>query len=243
VSTGVPEGLRERVAAWQAGRLEVAAPRDAATVILLRDTPAGLEVLLLRRAASLAFAGGRYVFPGGTLAPGDERWQGPLPPGWAELLGSGDDRLARAVVGAAVRETAEECGVWLGGCPAPPGPPTVEGLPLGTDLLRPWAHWITPEFEPRRYDTRFLVAAVPDGQQPRSATGETDDARWVRPAHADRLAMLPPTAHTLGELAGFDTVAQVLATAREIRPVRPVAAVVDGEIRLLMPWHAEYPRP
>src|SRR5262249_41888038 len=58
------------------------------------------------------------------------------------------------------------------------------GLALRADLLRPWAHWITPEAEPRRYDTRFFVAAVPAGQRARHVTGEADEASWLRPADA-----------------------------------------------------------
>ena len=58
------------------------------------------------------------------------------------------------------------------------------GLVLRSDLLRPWAHWITPEFEPKRFDTRFFVAAVPTGQRPRDVSGEADDTVWLPVAAA-----------------------------------------------------------
>jgi 8-oxo-dGTP pyrophosphatase MutT (NUDIX family) len=243
VSHALPEGVAARLSAWQSGGAEVAPVRDAATVVLLRDTAAGPEVLLLRRAAALAVAGGMWVFPGGVVSPGDGDWHGDLPTGWAATLATGDEALARALVGAAIRETAEECGVWLAGGPVPDGAPRVAGRRVSTDGLRPWAHWITPDFEPRRYDTRFLVAALPAGARPVIRTAETDDLRWVRPGDTPGLPMLPPTAHTLADLASYPTVAAVLAAPREVSVVRPVAVVVNGKARLAMPWDPGYPAP
>ena len=197
------------------GRGDVAAARDAATVVLLRDRidrVAGLEVYLLRRAPSMAFAAGMHVFPGGSVDSRDAghptgasefSWAGPAPDRWAAWLGC-DEPLARALVCAAVRETFEESGILLAG----PSPDAVVGdttdagweadrlalidrtlsfaemlarrdLVLRTDLLRVWGHWITPEFEPRRFDTRFFVAAVPDGQRTRDVGGEADQVVWM----------------------------------------------------------------
>ena len=256
-----------------------AAPRDAATVVLLRDRAAGgVEAYLLRRVGSMAFAAGMHVFPGGSVDPRDRAlpdaaWSGPPPTHWAGVL-SADESLTRALVCAAVRETFEESGVLLAG----PAPGAVvadttdrsweadrralldrslafadllgrRGLVLRADLLRPWAHWVTPETEERRYDTRFFVAAVPRGQRPREVGGEADAAQWVAPqdaldrAAAGELGLLPPTAFTLAELTAYGSVDAVLAAAdaRDVRPVLPRVVVSDaGEAAVLLPGEQGY---
>ncbi len=255
---GVPAELLERARLLREGRLTPSAPRDAATVALLRDAPGGPEVYLLRRVPGMAFAGGMHVFPGGSVDPADavahRPWAGPGPAEWADRLGC-DEGLARALVCAAVRETFEESGVLLAG---PTGDEVLadvstdaweaergalearEGslsdllarhqLVLRADLLRPLAHWITPEVEVRRFDTRFFLARLPEGQLCREAGGEADQRVWVRPADAleQGLRMLPPTAVTLRELARHPDVDAALAAERTIRPVMPVL-VPDGE--------------
>jgi 8-oxo-dGTP pyrophosphatase MutT (NUDIX family) len=213
--------------------------RDAATVVLLRDGACGIEAWLLSRVAHLAFAAGMTVFPGGRVEPDD-----------AALPWAGTAPVEPALVGAAVRETFEETGVLLG----------VPHLDLGADRadveagrtpfgallrshgaainpsgLRPWARWITPEAEARRYDTRFFVAALPDGQEPAAVTGEAARAGWVPVAEAlaqrehDERRMLPPTIMTLRSVALFPGVADVLAAApgRSLEPVR--ARVENGQ--------------
>lgn len=198
--------------------------RAAATVLLLRQAPAGVEVYLLRRKASMAFASGMYAFPGGAVDPGDH--EGPPPPGdWSTRLGLPEPQ-ARAVVRAAVRELAEET-----------------GLQLDAARLAPWTRWITPEFEPRRYDTFFFVTPVPDGALPEDISGEADRTEWVRPADAlARLAageilMLPPTSVTLQEIDAYGTVAQVIAAAAGRDAATPVVPRVepdaDGTLRLV----------
>jgi 8-oxo-dGTP pyrophosphatase MutT (NUDIX family) len=123
------------------------------------------------------------------------------------------------------------------------------GLLLRTELLRPWARWITPEVEPRRYDTYFFVAALPAGQRTRDVGGEADRVIWMRPADAlagaDRgeVPMLPPTYTTLSELAPYRSVADVLAAAehRTIRPIMPRLRLgPDGEPAVLFPGDDEY---
>jgi 8-oxo-dGTP pyrophosphatase MutT (NUDIX family) len=265
--TDVPPALVERALAFMdaGGAAEVASPRHAATVVLLRDAAAGPEVYLLRRAGTMAFAAGMHVFPGGSVDPRDGEtttaWSGPSAAQWAAWLGC-DEPLARALVCAAVRETFEESGVLLAGPHAESADDIVadttgddlerdrlalldrsvsmaemlsrRGLVLRSDLLRPWAHWITPEFEPKRFDTRFFVAAVPTGQRPRDVSGEADDTVWLPVAEAvarhdaDRLAMLPPTIVALREISAFGSVAAVLAAPREVRPVLP-RLVQDGD--------------
>jgi len=260
------------------GELVPIAPRHASTVVLLRDTAGGMQAYLLRRTQTMAFAAGMYVFPGGSVDPRDEMlddgaWVGPAPGEWAGLL-SADERLAKALVCAAVRETFEESGVLLAGS----GPDDIvadttgddweadrlaliartlsfagmlarRGLVLRADLLRPWAHWITPEFEPKRFDTRFFVAALPAGQRTRDVGGEADRVAWVRPSDAlaaaagGEMGMLPPTAFTLSEVAAYDDVAAVLAAgdARDIRPVLPKVVVDGDDVRLLLPHDEGYP--
>jgi 8-oxo-dGTP pyrophosphatase MutT (NUDIX family) len=262
--TDVPPALVDRARAFMdAGETaEVAPPRHAATVVLLRDAPAGPEVYLLRRAGTMAFAAGMHVFPGGSVDPRDGEtttaWSGPSAGQWAAWLGC-DEPLARALVCAAVRETFEESGVLLAGQHADDVVADAtgddlerdrlalldrivsmaemlsrRGLVLRSDLLRPWAHWITPEFEPKRFDTRFFVAAVPTGQRPRDVSGEADGTVWLPVAEAvarhdsDRLAMLPPTIAALREISAFGSVAEVLAAPREVRPVLPRLAR-DGD--------------
>jgi 8-oxo-dGTP pyrophosphatase MutT (NUDIX family) len=264
----VPPSLRERARAHlDAGAAASVAPtRDASTVVLLRDGATGPEVYLLRRAGTMAFAAGMYVFPGGSVDPRDgepaDTWAGPVPSRWAGWLGCAEP-LALALVRAAVRETFEESGVLLGG---PDGGSVVadttghdlesdrlalldrsasmaevldrRGLVLRSDLLRPWAHWITPEFEPKRFDTRFFVAAVPPGQLARDVSGEADTTVWlpVRDAvaahEAGDLAMLPPTIESLRDIAALATVDDVLTAPREVRPVLPRLVEVGDRMGL-----------
>ena len=108
---------------------------------------------------------------------------------------------------------------------------------MGAMLL---AHWITPEFEPRRFDTRFFLAALPAGQRARDVSGEADLADWVavRDAvaafDAGRMAMLPPTIEALRALAGHDDVASALAAPRDVREVLPRLVEEEGALRLVV---------
>ena len=264
----MPRGVGVRAAAVAGGEAPVAQARDAATVVLLRDTPAGVEALLLCRARQMDFAPGAYVFPGGSVDPADGAgldWAGPSPAELSAVLGVPADRC-RAAVCAAVRETFEECGVLLAGDQPLPGdgPLTQDreallagtaslgevlrrrGLVLPADVLIPWGRWITPEAAERRYDTWFFAAAMPAGQVP-DASAESDSAVWLTPAgalaaaRAGEIVLLPPTAVTLAELAGHDTVAGALAAPRTITPRMPTVLVEDGTTWLEMPDGVEYP--
>ncbi|MGX4658310.1 NUDIX hydrolase [Micromonospora sp. SCSIO 07396] len=229
-----PPALVEHARRFHAEGGTPATPRVAATVLLLRPAGTDFEVYVIRRVAAMAF-GGVYAFPGGGVDPSDSEahldWAGPDPATWAGRLGVTPD-AARAVVCAAAREVFEEAGVLLAG----PDPDTVVGdvsgddweaarqdlearrrgfagllaerkLTLRSDLLLPWSRWITPEFEPRRFDTYFFVALLPAGQRTRDVSGEADHTMWIRPADAlarardGELAMLPPTLVTLAEVA------------------------------------------
>jgi 8-oxo-dGTP pyrophosphatase MutT (NUDIX family) len=257
------------------GRLAPVAPRDAASVLLLRPAPGGIEVFLLRRARSMAFAPGASAFPGGSVDPRDSEeevaWAGPGPAAWGRQLAA-PPALARALVCAAVRETFEETGVLLAG----PTDATLvadtseagweadrravadhslslaallhrRGLVLRSDLLRPWARWITPEAEPRRFDTRFFVAALPPGQLTRHVGGEADQSAWWQPeaalqaARERRLALFPPTAVCLADLAACGEVAAALQATPDLSPVAPQVVAADGEFWLVLPANVDYP--
>ncbi len=261
----LPPELVEHAQLFLSGGRTPVTPRGASTVVLLREHAGAPRVYLLRRHLGMAFAAGMYAFPGGTVDPRDAdrtvAWAGPSPAAWGARL-SCDEVEARALVCAAVRETFEESGVLLAGyTEASLVSDTTgddwerdraalvdrslaladflqqRGLVLRTDLLRVWAHWITPEFEPRRYDTRFFLAAMPVGQRTRDVSGEADKVTWMLPADAvtgvdeGSMAMLPPTYITLAELAQFTSVEQALeaAESRTIRMVLPGVEIVDGE--------------
>ncbi|MFJ2572875.1 NUDIX hydrolase [Streptomyces halstedii] len=271
-----------RIRALASGELTAVPPRRAATVMLLRDAPPeqaapGPAVHMLRRSASMAFAGGAYAYPGGGVDPRDDdhlvRWSGPSLETWAARLGVGTVAEAQAVVCAAVRETYEEAGVLLAG---PTGDTVVgdttgagweadrealvarelsfadflgrRGLVLRSDLLGAWARWITPEFESRRYDTWFFVAALPEGQRTRNASSEADRTVWIRPANAvegyDRgeLLMMPPTVATLRALLPYGTAAAALegAASQDLAPVLAQARMEGDELVLSWPGHEEF---
>ena len=275
------EKLAQRLADLEAGRFVPAAPRDAATVMLLRPAAGGVEVLMLRRVAAMKFAPGAYVFPGGSVDPADYGaevgWHGPDPAEFGARLGATAE-MARALVCAAVRETFEEAGVLLASAPGggpladPAGPSWAadraaltagdvtlaellsrRGLVLRADLLVPWARWITPEGEPRRFDARFFAAALPAGQVATGHAAESDRIAWLRPADAiesargGQISMLPPTAATLNDFAvassaaGEDAVAAILGRRPVIEPVMPRLVLEDGQAWLHVPDEVGYP--
>jgi 8-oxo-dGTP pyrophosphatase MutT (NUDIX family) len=237
-------------------------------VILVRDAPepgpgrAPLQVFLQRRVTGMAFAGGMTVFPGGAVDPSDrldpQAWTGPDPRWWAGRFGCSPER-AGALVCAAVRETFEECGVLLAG-PGGADPALLRegradlvahrrtlgqllagaGLVLRAELLRPWARWITPPMSPRRYDTAFLVAVVPAGQEADAHTTEAVEAGWWHPQQALRewelggLQLMAPTYRTLQQIGAHPTAAALFAAAadRPIRPIMPDARRDGGDIVL-----------
>jgi 8-oxo-dGTP pyrophosphatase MutT (NUDIX family) len=184
--------------------------REAATVVLLRDGSDGLETWLLRRVPKMAFAPGMSVFPGGAVDPADADGEGA--PEVAAALNTTPEH-AGVLLRAAVREIQEETEVLL-----------------DAQLLHPWARWITPEAEPRRYDTYFFVAVLPAGAAAAAVTSEASHADWLPVAEAlaqygrGERPMLPPTVATLTEVSRYRTSAEVLGAAarRDISPIQPV---------------------
>lgn len=246
--------------------------RDASTVMVIRDAERGPEVFVARRVRGMAFAGGMTVFPGGGVDAADDdpdlSWTGPAPEWWADRFGC-DVPRARRLVCAAARETFEECGVLLadhrGGAPVADAGRyhssrseledhrltfsrflADEGLSLAADRLRPYDHWITPAVEPRRYDTRFFLAALPEGQEPDDLTTEVDLTMWARPVdlledfRTGRSMLLPPTWTQLRALSEFDDVASALAADRTISPIEPEVIEHRGGLRVGFDGSDEY---
>jgi 8-oxo-dGTP pyrophosphatase MutT (NUDIX family) len=245
------------------------APRLAATILLVRDGRAGLEVFMVQRHHQIDFATGAMVFPGGKVeeADADPRLGGP-----AELAAD-----ARTVRAAAIRETFEECGVLLA---RPRGggelvsaarlaelearwrdelarddaslPDLVLGeeLELAFDRLVPFAHWVTPEMVPKRFDTHFFLAAAPPDQVALHDGRESVDSVWITPqaalaeAEAGRRTIIFPTLMNLNLLGLAASVDDALARARRapVVTVRPtLARTPDGKPELRIPPEAGYP--
>jgi 8-oxo-dGTP pyrophosphatase MutT (NUDIX family) len=251
-------------------------------VLLARDAPAGVEVLLLERHGASKMAPGAYAFPGGrveaTDAPADaERLcRGLTREAAAAALG--DVAPAERAIGfwvAALREAFEETGLLLacdaGGTPLAPDGSLAErlgagrhrcrtdpvaframlleeGWVLATDRMTYWAHWITPEERPVRYDTRFFVAAALDGAAPVPDNQEVVGFRWLTAAGAlaqsaaGAITVPMVTQQILASIAGYPTVAALLAAGpgREIRPVRPRILTRDGTERIVLPGDPEW---
>jgi 8-oxo-dGTP pyrophosphatase MutT (NUDIX family) len=188
-------------------------PVDAASVMLLRDSPQGLQVLLVKRHSQSRVLGGAYVFPGGKLDKQDCLVEPALldQPAQALQQALGEPGLDRATACglhvAALRETFEECDVLLHAAQAndaraqrqrlrehlaagKPFLPSLSALglgPLQTRLIRPWSRWITPRrpsMIDRRFDTRFFIAVAPEGQEARQDGHETTEALWLTPRQA-----------------------------------------------------------
>ncbi len=177
--------------------------RPAATVVLLRDGADGLEVWLQQRAATLAFAAGMYAFPGGRVDDDEDASAVTFDvSAEAAVWGDRDLDVVRVHLAAATRETWEESGVHL-----------------DPKSLVPWARWVTPPGDTRRFDARFYLAQCPIDQSPRPLTGEVASGQWfvIRAAvdafAAGDLPMWPPTISTLTSLTTFDDVASALAAA------------------------------
>jgi len=226
---------------------EPVATRPAATVLLLRDAPAaggavGIEVLMTRRSDKASFAPGAYVFPGGGIdaldAAPDTHAAADRRPTQSDL------HLTQAI--AAIRESFEELGVLLARHADGPrqgqmadaqdiaaidrhqpfvAQCTARGLRLAADGVFLLAHWITDRDLPRRFDVPFLVARMPEGQEPVADEAEQFEPVWVRPAdalarhEAGQFFMIFPTIRTLQRLAAFGSTQAVFDALKSEAPL------------------------
>ena len=267
-------------------RSQPVVPRPAATVLLLREGHGNVEVLVIRRHEKLAFMGGMWVFPGGTVCAADAS-----PAAFARIPASSQTNCARlgtlhgeplaasdclALAVAACRETFEETGVLLASDTA--GEPCdndltarlqerrraiaaqpelfaellqAEDLFLRVERLVYWAHWITPSIVPRRFDTRFFLAAVPSDQTAVIDSTETVDHAWMSPAAlvaAAQTGNMPVSHPTLYNLMELDTSLQLhgslqglLAAESRRRVVAILPKMVHEEqTAMVLPWDPFY---
>ena len=239
--------------------------RLAATILLVRDGSDGAEICMIVRNRKIAFASGALVFPGGSVDAGDSDAGG---------LTSGDvsgEALTLRV--AAIREAFEECGVLLarrGGALITGDEAAAlvakwrarleadevsiadiaraEGLTLAVDLIQPFAHWITPEAEKKRFDTHFFIAKAPADHALDHDGGEAVEAVWLSPnaameeARAGTKALMFPTWLNLQVLETATTAdaAIELARAHPVVTVMPEFKKVEGGVELRIPAEAKY---
>ncbi len=247
-----------------------APPIPSASILALRDAPSGLEVLMLQRREDIGDFGGILAFPGGKVDPGESDGLRELADG-AEDLSDKDFGLRAA----AIREAFEETGFLIarhGGADGLMDPATLPGLAgaraalehggaemaalcstnglrLACDALVPYAHWITPSFRPKRFDTWFYLLAAPPGQTPSHEGGEAEELIWLRPmdaiaeAEAGRRTIVFVTRLNLMKLAQSATVEAALAAARKstIVTCSPERFETDEGPRLRIPREAGYP--
>jgi len=251
---------------------EIAAPRDASTVLLLRQAAKEIEVFMMVRHHQIEFNSGALVFPGGSVDKNDREIaaNGSLYSG-----GEGLDSTALAFGIAAVRETFEESGILLA---RPRGSTALvdakrasevgaahradlnerrisflqmligNGLILALDELVPYAHWITPEGMPKRFDTWFFLAAAPPDQLGAHDGKESTDSIWVSPREAleggenGRFKLPFPTTRNLIKLGKQRNVKSALEEARgkDIITVMPVMTRFNGGRQLRIPKEAGY---
>jgi 8-oxo-dGTP pyrophosphatase MutT (NUDIX family) len=229
-------------------------PVPAATILLVRDAPEGLEVFMVKRHHQIDFVSGALVFPGGKVHPDDTEAD------LGAFADGGTDWSAdtRALGAAAIREAFEESGILLAR-DADTGdfvPSTkldalepyrsrldkheipllemlrTEGLRLALDQLVPFAHWITPENMPKRFDTHFFIAPSPAGHAGRHDGRESVDSVWITPERAisDRKTwnVVFPTKLNLMKLSGSRSVAEALTAARANPPLTVTPWIETG---------------
>lgn len=225
--------------------------RPAATIMIFRQSPSGPEVLLLQRSRQVGFFPSAWVFPGGRVDDTDADFP---------VVGTVQG-VDNAFGVAAVREAFEEAGLWLGeGTPTNElrdalnnrsGKLPLDGL-LKADLrqIRQWSWWITPDTEPKRYDTRFFVCQIPYEPSVEIVpdASETVEARWLTPSDAiklhesDELFMAPPTYLTLLEMLPFSSVEDIWnsALSQEILPIQPVHDKTVQPMEICLPTHPKH---
>jgi 8-oxo-dGTP pyrophosphatase MutT (NUDIX family) len=233
----------------------IATPLPAATVLLLRDAPDGLEVFMVKRHHRIDVVSGALVFPGGKVEQGDRA------PGLSEFAdgAEGWSEEMRALGAAGIRETFEESGILVARDADTDGLVGAERLAaldlyrialekretgliellrrerlrLAYDALVPFAHWITPENMPKRFDTHFFLASSPVGHVGSHDGRESVDSFWIAPERAvsdrKRWNVVFPTKLNLMKLAASRSVAEALAAARAKPPLTVMPWVEKGE--------------
>jgi 8-oxo-dGTP pyrophosphatase MutT (NUDIX family) len=244
-------------------------PRPSATILLVRDGARGLEVFMVQRHHQIDFATGAMVFPGGKVEAAD------ADPALAARCDADVADTLRPLHVAAIRETFEECGVLLarpsGSRELVPGARLAEieqrhraalnagertlrelveqeDLRLANDLLVHFAHWITPVFMPKRFDTHFYLVTAPPDQLAIHDGQESVDSVWTRPvdAAAERAAgrrtIIFPTFMQVRKLGRSDRVADAIAAARRAPVVTVLPRVEEraGERVMVIPAEADY---
>jgi 8-oxo-dGTP pyrophosphatase MutT (NUDIX family) len=240
----------------------------AATILMLRNGPTGLEVFMVVRHHQIDFASGALVFPGGKVDKGDSEIRS-----FCVGADTADDTQLSLMVGA-IREAFEECGILLARTtgesnlisgqrlnslehyrdPLNKGEVSIaeflekENLTLACDLLQPFAHWITPDMMPKRFDTHFYLAQAPDDHVAIHDGYESVDSVWVSPVNALKGAedgtytIIFPTRLNIEMLGESDSVANALEAARNrtIIPVTPWTEKRDDGVYLCIPEEAGY---
>jgi 8-oxo-dGTP pyrophosphatase MutT (NUDIX family) len=236
----------------------------SATVMLVRDGRAGLEVFMMARTRPMDGAMGALVFPGGKVDAEDHapEWQG---------LDVPAARPERAFWIAAVRETFEEAGILIARQAAPPSMPVAAGLAArlvadqrdhlldrattflaimtgaglepALEAMVPFAHWRTPIDLPKRFDTHFFLVTAPSEQEARHDGREMAECRWVAPgavmaeAAAGKRTLVPATRLNLELLSESPTVAEAFTAARQ----RTIVTVMPESIRTEAGWRVRIP--
>lgn len=239
-----------------------AVPRDAATLVLLRDGADGLEVFCVERNRKSGFMAGALVFPGGKVDDGDRD------PAWQGLLLPAREGIEQDVALAACRESLEEAAILPVSGPLSHDEALVfrQALAAGADVLRsalkarglsidlaslvPFARWVTPEPEIRRFDARFFMLRAPEGQEGAHDTYETMASFWATPGdilarfEAKDVQLAPPTHRTLQLLLKYAAVDDALAAAEtaNLDPICPVLIDYDGTMALTLPGDPDHPQ-
>ncbi len=249
-----------------------ATPRFASATALMRERAGGgVEVFMVRRHVQSEFVPDVFVFPGGSVKDTDREAE--LVPGLCDDAGEGVTALGAGFRVAALRELFEEAGALIarrsGSSQAVTsadlprfaayrdalnqktltlrGVAETEGLTLETDALLHWAHWITPEAWPKRFDTHFFLVEAPNGQEPAHDALEVTQSAWISPEDAlagyerGEFPIVFATIHQLRDLTGLSSLAEARArfTGRAPRTIMPRVVKRDGADVILLPWENE----
>ena len=243
-------------------------PRPASATVMARErAEGGVEVFMVRRHVQSEFVPDVYVFPGGSVKEADREAE--RAPGVCAPVGEGPTTLGSGFRAAAIRELFEEAGALIARRDGAPLRVTQadlprlaayrdglnaktltllelaqrEGVSLATNALLHWAHWITPEAWPKRFDTHFFLVEAPEGQEPAHDDLETTQSAWVTPEEAlagferGEFPLVFATIHQLRELMGLANMAEARArfAGKVPRTIMPRVERRGGEDVILLP--------